>query len=72
MADIHEKATIDNVAVGDELVADDGFTCLKAGARVTVSEEGGCLFVSCISGKHFLDGQLDDGAEYIGFSKVSA
>lgn len=57
IADVHE---------GTKLIADGGFTCLKAGAAVTVERGADGLFVPCADGKHFIDGQLDDGDEYIG------
>ena len=56
------------VVVGTKLIADGGFTCLRAGDVLTVDiDDHGGLFVPCDAGQHRLDGQLDDGDEYIGF-----
>ncbi len=69
-----------NVKEGDVLIADGGFTCIREGHRCKVLNDaeiaakhkwpGSGLYVTCKAGKHFLDGQLDDGAEYIGFTKA--
>jgi hypothetical protein len=48
------------------LVADGGFTCVPEGAVLTVdADDGGELFVHCQSGRHYLDGQLENG-KFIG------
>jgi hypothetical protein len=62
------QATILNVQVGTRLIADGGFTCLPNAAEIVVEDEGRGLFVPCGCGKHYLDGQLDDGDAYIGFA----
>jgi hypothetical protein len=69
-----------DVQPGDVLIADGGFTCLKNGQRCVVHLDeatakthkwpGSGLYVECKDGKHFIDGQLDDGVEYIGFTKA--
>lgn len=64
------KATIHNVSAGTKLKADGGFTCLDEGVILTTQSDEGSLYVPCSCGKHFLDGQLDDGEEYIGFTVV--
>jgi hypothetical protein len=56
------------VKKGDILIADDGFTCVKAG-EVEIHEDCSGLFFHCRNGHHYLDGQLDDGDVYIGLSK---
>ena len=62
-------AHIDEVKVGTLLEADGGFTCLRNGEVVEVERhESGELTVPCRDGTHFLDGQLDEGNEYIGFT----
>ena len=59
-------ATEGAVKVGTHLVADGGFTCIKAGAELVVSEKDGGLIVPCRDGGHDLAGQLDEGSTYIG------
>jgi hypothetical protein len=57
------------VKAGTVLIADGGFTCIKEGAHLVAQENWGGLFVPCThdGGKHYLDGQIDDGEVYIGF-----
>ena len=54
-------ATIKNVRAGHWLEVDGGFTCLPRGARVRVLVDANTadLFVTCMAGKHFLDGQAE-------------
>ena len=55
--------------VGDVIIADSGFTCLKAGKyRVKVNSTGD-LYINCTEGKHFLTGQLDNDDELVGLSR---
>ncbi len=64
-------ATTTNVRQGIRLIADDGFICLTAGAICEVQcDEADALYVACRLGRHYLDGQLDDGDVYIGFRLV--
>jgi hypothetical protein len=59
-----------NVKPGDRLVPDDGFTCMEAGVSRTVHvDEDNDLYVNCSEGKHFLDLQLNDQEELVGFEK---
>ena len=60
-----------DVKYGDKLIADDGFTCIKEGAVLTVKEnEDGDLYVQCDHDKHFLDGQIDyDDGTLVGFRR---
>lgn len=63
-------AKIDEVKLGDVLIADGGFTCLRENEKLTVSEMlDGTLFVKCGHGIHALDGQLNEEGEYVGFTK---
>lgn len=74
--DIHPEAgwvLETEVKPGDILIADDGFTCLNAGQRCTVSVSRKLhrlpeLVVVCRDGSHFLDGQLDEQGRYVGFT----
>ncbi|HEX3809578.1 MAG TPA: hypothetical protein VHW02_07725 [Rhizomicrobium sp.] len=66
-----------DVRPGDVLVADDGFTCIRDGARCTIhfdkqiAENSACdhagFFVDCADGQHFLDGQEAEDGTLIGF-----
>lgn len=72
------------VQAGVKLVADGGFTCIAEGAILTVqADDKGELFVPCAGAadddaadeaahRHYIDGQLDDGDEYIGLTLASA
>jgi hypothetical protein len=63
----------DAIKVGDTLIADGGFTCLADGCRCLVrldqarSAPNDGLYVECAEGRHFLDGQWEDGV-IIGFT----
>lgn len=63
------KATIDNTWSGTKLIADGGFACIPAGRVLTVKfdEAANDLFAPCAHGKYFLDGQLNDDLEFVGF-----
>lgn len=84
--DGREYARISKLRPGDKVEADDGFTCIKAGAILEIqSGLDGELYVFCSGadddegaivgpvqmGEHYLDGQLmDDDDHLIGFYKV--
>jgi hypothetical protein len=61
-------ATINNVRLGTTIVAGDGFTCMDAGAPFDVYRDDKGLFVRCADGRHYLDGQLNGGEIYVGFT----
>ena len=44
---------------------DDGFTCAHAGIRPVRRDDNG-LYFACDEGKHYLDGQADDGDHLVG------
>jgi len=54
------------VKVGIQVDLDGGFTCVEA-CRTTIHKDEHGLYFECSEGKHYLDGQLEDG-EYIGLS----
>ncbi|MGE0725887.1 MAG: hypothetical protein AB7O45_16045 [Alphaproteobacteria bacterium] len=67
--DVPPGAVLAELKAGDVLVADARFTCIDAGARVTVeATERGALFVACADGRHLLDGQVDAHGRLRGLS----
>lgn len=62
----HPWARLSELKVGDNLVADSGFTCLREGFVCKVFSDHGELYVSCNSGRHWLAGQLS-GDMLVGF-----
>ena len=57
-------AKVANVKEGDRLVSDAGFTCIKQGTELVIQADKR-LFVDCVKGRHYLEGQIEDG-EYVG------
>ena len=65
-------ALVDEVKVGDTLIADGVFNCLKDGEKLRVKTDGKNLYVRCDEGKHYLNVQIDevnDRLVYTGFKK---
>jgi hypothetical protein len=62
-------ARIGDVRQGDVLMPDNGFTCMRAGEKLTVNKDNHGLFVACDEGKHYLSGQ-EEGHYYVGLFKV--
>ena len=61
-----------DVKVGDVLVPDGGFTCMREGTQRLVREDPhNGLYINCDDGKHFLDGQRDfnTGQTLVGFKR---
>ena len=50
---------------GQIVKLDNGFTCHRAG-RVILQKDGNGIFFSCKEGKHYIDGQADDGIHCVG------
>lgn len=65
-------AKLDELAQGDWLMADDGFTdCIPAGAVRQVEQvDGGPLFIRCAAGRHILDGQCEGDDRLIGLMRT--
>ena len=72
MSRITAYATIGEVKEGDTVRLDGGFTCIREGETRIVKRGAGGLYFECSEGNHYLDGQLDDGTEYIGVTLVAA
>jgi hypothetical protein len=62
---------ISDIKVGDILIADDGFTCMKAGEHEVKASEAGALFIDCTEGRHFLAGQERADGTLIGLTLKS-
>ena len=62
---------IRDVKVGDKLLTDSGFTCLRGGQVLPVLKDDGGHFITCDEGKHYLDGQADGDGNLIGLTKVA-
>ena len=61
---------LSEVKVGNILIADGGFTCIKKGAELVVKQDiFGFFVVDCDQGTHHLDGQLDDNGELAGLKR---
>lgn len=62
-----EWARLSHLKPGDRLRADGGFTCILEDATPPVkAESDGRLYVPCSDGRHYLDGQADDGEHLVG------
>lgn len=65
-------ADIRKLRAGDKVNVDGGFTCLEAGEVVVQQHSqytgAAALYVSCRAGKHFLEGQCDDGIHCVGIT----
>jgi hypothetical protein len=70
--DVHgrEYAKLSELKPGDRLEIDGGFPCIHRGRKRTVRRDEGGLFVGCLSGQHYLDGQADDGEHLVGMYPV--
>jgi hypothetical protein len=68
-----EWAKVADVKVGDILVTDGGFICIRKGRRCRVHEDDGGLYIRCSAGHHYLDGQIDfeQGVDYVGLTRPS-
>lgn len=61
---------VSEVKLGDILIADGGFDCLKENQHCEVKADGDELYVECSHGKHFLEGQCDfeTGTKLVGLT----
>lgn len=54
-----------DITSGTIITVDDGFDCMSAGLKIVSEDEHG-LFVPCIDGKHYLEGQEDLDGDLVG------
>jgi hypothetical protein len=68
MTDVDGKpyAKLSELREEDIIAVDGGFDCIEAGPAVVHMDDDGRLFFCCNAGKHFLDGQCDDGEHCVG------
>lgn len=57
------------VKAGDLLETDGDFTCIGEKEIVLIQEDEQGLYFACDNGRHFLNGQADDGEHLIGLYK---
>jgi hypothetical protein len=56
-----EYKTLSETNEGDQVMVDDGFTCIKPlSKKVVKKDDSNCLYVDCDCGQHYLDGQYED------------
>ena len=53
---------------GDKPIAYGGFTCVEAGAVVTMEVDCAGMFFRCADGNHYLENQMDESGECLGIS----
>lgn len=64
-------ATVADTKIGDKVITDGGFTCLKENVVRTVRGDKDGLFIACKHKRHYLDGQKDGlGIRYVGLYKA--
>lgn len=62
------KTNISDITEGDLLVTDGGFTCISKNQTRPVKKDEEGLFINCLNGKHYLNGQTDDQGNLVGLS----
>ena len=55
---------------GDSMVAYGGFTCVAAGAIVTIEADSGGMFFRCADGQHYLQSQVDESGACLGLTAL--
>lgn len=61
-----------SIKLGDHLIADSSFTCIKDGEVLEVlqDQDNAEFYVTCAVGRHFLKGSEDPHGMLIGFSAI--
>lgn len=59
-----------DLAPGDRIMLDGGFTCVDAGPAVVRQDKDGHLYFRCAQGRHYLNGQIDTAGELSGISRA--
>jgi hypothetical protein len=55
---------------GDSMIAYGDFTCVAAGAIVTIEADMGGMFFRCADGQHYLESQVDKNGECLGLTAL--
>ena len=64
-------ADVEKVKKGTRVCTDDGFTRIAPFKIKKVQEDANGLYITCNSGHHYLDGQLNDtDTQYVGLKIV--
>jgi len=72
MPDTLNPVLAESLRPGDTLIADGGFTCLAAGAELTVDAVGDEFYVPCACGHHYLNGATDHHGFLVGLTRRAA
>lgn len=64
-----ENVKLDQLKKKDILLVDNGFTCMNEGKYLVKIDKKG-LYVRCIQGKHYLDGQIGDDGFLVGMKRI--
>ncbi len=59
-----EWARLTNLRAGMEVEIDGGFPCHPGGIVTLLDDDG--LYFKCVSGRHYLAGQLDENGHVVG------
>jgi len=62
----HQKVQLSDITTGQNVIVDDGFTCMKPGIKTVKTSVYGDLYVDCCKGRHLLDGRVDADGFLIG------
>ena len=60
---------LSEVIVGDVLIVDGGFTCMKNGVAKVIYADSKGLYIHCTKGRHWLDGQTDAHDNLVGLTR---
>ena len=65
----HSYLKIADAETGQRVELDGGFTCIKSGS-VQLLEDNKGLYFLCDNGRHYIEGQTDDGIYCVGIYKT--
>lgn len=64
-------AKLSELKVGDSVQVDGGFSCMaRESIKQVKVDPNGRKWIACKDGKHYLDGQADDGEHCVGVVHV--
>lgn len=59
-------AKLSEIIPGEVVTVDSCFPCMSPGHKVVFEDDKGKPYLVCDDGRHFLDGQADDGEHLVG------